>query len=402
MKKWLIILSVFLAASVTPAAAQPQQVSTIQFDFCGTTIQFSFDKASLEPVQSTPLTQATIQAFYDNVNNEHYQSVIRALTAYKKQYQPDDWLFYQLIRKTAQYISPKGDDYLRYTFYKWYLLNKTGYDAMLALSDDRVLFYIYCEENIYNIPTRVNDGKQYVCLNYHDYGSIDFKKEQFTPANIPGTATGSTFSYKIRKLPEFSPQDYQEKELHFANHDNDYHFKVKLNPQIKTLFTNYPTVDYELQLNIPLSKGTYQSLIPLLRKNVKKMSTKNGVNYLMRFTRYAFLFEPDSLQFGGEKRLSPEQTLLYEQSDCEDRVALFFCLVKEIYDLPMVVLSYPKHVTIAVQFDKPAGKPVIYNGNKYSICEPSPQKVDLPIGKLMANLNKEPYEIVYHYSPTPR
>ncbi|WP_315820150.1 hypothetical protein [Paraflavitalea speifideaquila] len=104
------------------------------------------------------------------------------------------------------------------------------------------------------------------------------------------------------------------------------------------------------------------------------MSTKNGVDYLMRFTRYAFLFETDSKNFGTEKRLSPEQTLFYEQSDCEDRVALFFYLVKEIYNLPMIVLAYPKHVTIAVQFDKPRGKSIVYNGNKYSICEPTPQK----------------------------
>lgn len=399
MKRWATILSLLLAASVQSVIAQlPHQSSTLQFDFCGTPIQFNFDKNTIQEVQA-PLSPQSIQSFYTAVNNEYYRPVITALRAYIEKYKPDDWLYYQLIRKTAQYISPKADDYLRYTLYKWFLLTQSGYDAMLAISGNRVLFYVRCDENIYNIPTRVNNSKQYVCLNYHDYGDIDFQKNQFTPVNVPGTEAGKTFSYKIRQLPEFNPQDYQEKDLHFTYYNNEYRFKVKLNPQIKTLFTNYPTVDYESQLNIPLSKETYQSLIPLLRKNVKGMSTKNGVDYLMRFTRYAFLFETDSENFGSEKRLSPEQTLLYEQSDCEDRVALFFCLVKEIYNLPMIVLSYPKHVTIAVQFDKPMGKPIIYNGNKYSICEPTPQKEDLPIGRLLANLRKSSYEVVYHYSP---
>ncbi|MEI9809950.1 MAG: hypothetical protein WDO16_19945 [Bacteroidota bacterium] len=45
---------------------------------------------------------------------------------------------------------------------------------------------------------------------------------------------------------------------------------------------------------------------------MKGLSEKNGVDYLMRFTRYAFLFETDSAVFGGEKRLTPEHTLLYE------------------------------------------------------------------------------------------
>ena len=119
----------------------------------------------------------------------------------------------------------------------------------------------------------------------------------------------------------------------------------------------------------------------------------------MRFTRYAFLFEPDSRQFGNEKRLSPEQTLLYEQSDCDDRAALFFYLVKEIYNLPMLVLAFPEHVTIAVKFDKPVGTPIMYKGEKYSVCEPTPQKQDLKLGQLSPNLDKATYEIAYAYIP---
>jgi hypothetical protein len=62
----------------------------------------------------------------------------------------------------------------------------------------------------------------------------------------------------------------------------------------------------------------------------------------------------------------------YHYSDCDDRVALFYYLVKEIYNLPMIALLYPTHVTMAVPFDKPVGAPVLYKGKKYSICEPTP------------------------------
>lgn len=91
--------------------------------------------------------------------------------------------------------------------------------------------------------------------------------------------------------------------------------------------------------------------------------------------------------------------MLYDQSDCEDRAALFFYLVKEIYNLPMLVLSYPQHVTIAVQFDKPVGKTIEYNGRKYTICEPTPQKDDLALGEMLPSLRKTPYEIAYAYLP---
>lgn len=396
VKRYTTILILLISAVIRPTHGLGQ---AIQFDFCGEMISFDFDK-SIVPHATDLSTNTAITSFCRNLERAAYDPVINALQAYKSKFKPDDWLYYQLIRKTAQQISPKENDYHRYTLYKWYFLTRSGYDAMLATSGNYLLFYIRCDENIYNIPTREVNGRQYVCLNYHDYGNnIDFLKNRFTMIDLPVSETRNNFSYKITHLPEFRSTDYKEKDLRYNYNDFEYSFKIKLNPQIQTLFTNYPVVDYALYLNIPLSKETYYSLIPLLKKKVKRMNVKNGVDYLMRFTRYAFLFEPDTEIYGGEKRLSPEQTLLYDQSDCEDRVALFYCLVKEIYDLPMLVLSYPKHVTVAVQFDKPYGKPIIYNGQKYSICEPSPQKTDLRIGQLLPELSRESYQITYVYTP---
>lgn len=397
MKPVVAILFVILLCPLTNFLAARQPFSPIRFDFCGDPVQFNFDKKQLQVPVS--LSRESIATFYDQLNAAGGEQVIASLRSYKQTFKPDDWLFYQLIRQTAQHISPKADDYTKYTIVKWYLLSRSGYDAIMTVSENRILFYVRCDENIYNIPNRTWRSKQYVCLNYHDYGKVDFEKDKFADVTVPVAEAENSFSYKIKKLPAFKASDYLEKDLRFSYNENDYQFKVKLNPQIQTLFKNYPTVDYESYLNIPLSQETYRSLIPLLRKNIKRLSVKNGVDYLMRFTRYAFLFQPDSENFGAEKRLSPEQTLLYEQSDCEDRVALFFYLVKELYDLPMIVLSYPKHVTIAVQFDKPVGKPIMYNGNAYYICEPTPQKQDLKLGQLLPELRTSVYEIAYAYSP---
>ena len=260
--------------------------------------------------------------------------------------------------------------------------------------------YVQSEETIYNIPSRISDGKQYVCLNYHDYNSIDFEKDNFTEIRMGIPPAAHSFSYKVTQLPDFDPENYLEKEIKFNYNQDEYHFKVKLNPQVQAIFANYPVVDYSYYFNRPLSNETYKSLIPFLKKNVQGMNKKRGMDYLMRFTRYAFLFERDSESFGKEKRLSPEETLLYQYSDCEDRAALFFYLVKEIYNLPMIVIVYPQHVTIAVQFAKPVGKPIVYDGKKYSICEPTPQSKDLRLGQRMPGLNKVSYEVVYAYNPT--
>jgi len=303
-----------------------------------------------------------------------------------------------LIRKVAEQISPKKENYFRYTLYKWYLLNKCGYDARIAIGNEQIVFYVRNEEDISDIPFFMVDNKKYSCLNYHDYGKL-FKQSVYLPVKITIPEGKNSFSYKVTKMPDFKPEDYQVKDIAFSYKQKTYHFKLKVNDDVQTLFKNYPVVDFESYFNIPLSRETYSSLIPVLKDNLKKMDQKKGVDYLMRFTRYAFLYEDDGQNFGKEKRLSPEQTLLNKYSDCDDRAALFFYLLKEIYDLPMIAVLYPTHLTMAVQFDKPVGNFITYNGKKYSFCEPTPQTEDLKIGQIPQNLKNIKFEIVYAYEP---
>jgi hypothetical protein len=373
------------------------QQNTTTIDFFGEAVQVP--STFIQREFKASLSEESIGAFIDDMDSVALSPFLKTLLHYKEQRRPDDWLYYQAVRKVAEHISPKAANYYRYTFYKWWFLVHSGYDAALRYSGNYLLFYVQSDEVIYNIPYRVHDRKQYICLNYHDYGTIDFEKVPFTGVALSQPDKGKAFSYKVTRLPDFNSIDYVEKEVQFTYYQNQYVFRIKLNPQVKTIFTNYPVVDYELQCNMPLSNPTYQSLIPSLREATHKLTTKDGVDFLMRFTRYAFLFKPDGEVFGGEKRMSPEQTLLYEYSDCEDRAALFFYLVKEIYNLPMLVLTYPQHVTVAVKFDKGYGKTIEHNGMKYSICEPSPQKYDLSIGQLLPELRHQTYEVAYAYKP---
>lgn len=388
----LVILFFCLLAN---ASYGQQHVSRV--DFFGDQVELP---ASFQaPVFNQALSPTSVQNFLSGIDDKALLPHLAALQRYKKEKSPDDWLFYQLIRKVSQHISPKADDYYRYTFYKWWFLTQTGYDARLLIAGNYLLFYVQSGESIYNIPYRVMNGKQYVCLNYHDYGTIDFEKNRFSDVTPLSMAANKSFTYKVNRLPDFNASDYAEKQVQFSDGANQYSFQIKINPQVKTLFTNYPVVDYDFQFNMPLSKTTYESLIPSLKKHVQGMKQRDGVEFLMRFTRYAFLFKPDAEAFGGEKRLTPEQTLLYDYSDCEDRAALFFFLVKEIYNLPMLVLTYPQHVTVAIQFEKPYGKTIEYNGMKYSVCEPSPQKIDLRVGQISPELRNQAYQIAYAYQP---
>ena len=393
-----LLFLIFFCFSIRQVNADRKQIG---FDYYGDTLRFNIDNFQTILFDPKNVNEETITAFFVQAQSLHYRPLVNHLLYYKDKNKLDDWFYYQLIRKTAQQICPKQENFELYTLYKWFLLYQSGYDAQLAICGNKLLFYVHSEDNIYDIPFYKKDNKQYVCLNYHDYDSkIDFKTLSFFSIDIPTLEASKSFSYRVTKMPDFDHETYDEKDLKFNYDNKNYTFKVMVNPEVHNIFVNYPVVDYEAYFNIPMSNRTYNSLIPELKKAVKDMSQKKGVDYLMRFARDAFAYQNDQTNFGKEKRLSPEQTLWYSNSDCDDRAALFYNLVKEIYDLPMIVLLYPKHLTIAVQFEKSSGKAIVYKDKKYYVCEPTPQSKDLSIGEIDPKLRHTPYEIAFEYSPS--
>jgi len=345
-----------------------------------------------------PANAAEIEAYCRKIPESELEGLVQALRRFRDEHQLDDWLYYQLVRRVAEQISPKASDYYLYTICKWYLLTRSGYDAILTFAGEKLLFYVRSDENIYNVPIRKEGSNTYVCLNYHDYGfNIDFSRNRFRKLDLPAGNTGA-FSYRVSSLPGVKGGTI-EKELSFEYNRTNYSFRIKLNPKMAAYFRNYPVTDYEKHFNIPLSPETYASLIPALRQKLRGLSARDGVDFLMHFTRYSFLFRADTDKYGGEKVYSPEMTLFNESSDCEDRVGLFYYLVREVYDLPMIVVAYPKHVSIAVHFDKAFGQTIEYKGKKFTICEPTPQADDLALGQSIPSLSGSAYQIAFAYEP---
>jgi len=394
-----ILITTIAAATICIQVSRAQPGSELMdIDFFGDTLWVKSAKPDTVWGGHSVSTE-NLLLFFGKLKAWNYHSMTTALLAYKNNRKLDDWLFYQLIRKTAQRISPKQYHYERYTLLKWFLLTRCGYNATLKTGDNRLFFYVQTDEDIFNLPVYYRKGLQYVCLNHHDYGYPDLDNRQYEEIQLEKDGAIRKFSYRVTHIPDNNSGQLQQKEVNFIFKEQENRFTILINPTIQQMFVNYPVVNYEMYFNIPLSRSTYESLIPQLKQRVSGMSQRNGVDFIMRFTRYAFLFESDSTLYGREKRLSPEQTLMYQYSDCEDRAALFFFLIKEIYRLPMIVLCYPKHITVAVKLDKPVGNPIIYNGEEYTIAEPTPQEEDLAIGKILPSLKNTPYEIVFSYRP---
>ena len=357
-------------------------------------------------------TREIPEGFTKNQNNaNNFSTTIKLLDTYWSEIIPElsiirnklnlsDWHYYQLIRKVSQQILSKERDYWGYTYCKWFFLARSGFRPLLCTIDNKLLLYIQSYSSIYNIPIKIIDEKQYVCLNYHDYNH-DIPIEKNTPQPIQSSLVenGDEFNYMISTMPELPEEKYVNKTIEFTYKGETAKHDIKVFPEIKDYFINYPVIDYRFQFNIPFSKLTYSSLIPSLQLKLKDKTKEEGVEYIMFLVRNALGFEADSLMYGREKRFSPEETLASDWSDCEDHAGLFFSMVREVYNLPMIVLSYPDHINVAVNLEKSKGKTIMHNGKIYTVCEPTPQKKVLYLGQIEKKLSKQPYEVVYEYAP---
>jgi hypothetical protein len=395
-------IAVFFAACLWICSAKAGVYSEshdIRFSFLGK--EYSIE--SPEIPKGFPSSQNNANNFTTTcrILETYSAEIISELSKIRKGLELSDWYYYQLIRKVSQQLIPKEKDYWGYTYCKWFFLANSGFMPVMFTIDNKLLLYVKSNSNIYNIPIKIINGQQYVCMNYHDYNydvPIENKTSQIIPTSL--IENGADFDYMISQMPNFPEEKYVSRSLAFKYKGGLEKYEIKVCPEIKDYFNNYPVTDYRFQFNIPFSKSTYASLIPFLKKNLKEKSTEEGVEYIMFLVRNAFDYGADSSIYGREKRFSPEETLASERSDCEDHAALFFALVREVYDLPMVVISYPDHINVGVKLKTPKGKPVIHDGSKYTICEPTPQKKSLQMGQLEKKMRKQPFEVVYEYIPT--
>ncbi|MEN9513278.1 MAG: hypothetical protein RJB16_1038 [Bacteroidota bacterium] len=328
----------------------------------------------------------------------YLQPAINKINTLQKELKLADWLVYQLIRRIAEQINSKYENYSQYTLTKFALLSAIGFEPLIYTSNQKILLYVKSSDTIYNLPNKIINGIQYICLNYHDYQfQINFQTEKFYRRFEELKQKGKDFNYQIAYLASFQRESYTEKTITFQYKKKKESYNILINTEMQDYFTNYPVTEYRYQFNIPFSEITYNTLIPQLKSRIKNLTINEGIEYIMLFVRDGFEFETDTKLFGREKRLSAEETLISSSSDCEDRSALFFSLVKEIYDLPMAILSYPEHVNVAVHLPKPKGLGININSKVFTICEPTPQKEKHGIGWMSKQQRKMPYEIAYLY-----
>ena len=121
-----------------------------------------------------------------------------------------------------------------------------------------------------------------------------------------------------------------------------------------------------------------------MKAKLKGLSQKEAVQQLLWWmhgavdtegkikTADCFLYNYDENVWGCDRPFFGEETLFYPYCDCEDRSVLLSHLVRDLLNLDVVLVYYPGHLAMAVNFTEPVkGDYVMLDGRKFIVCDPT-------------------------------
>lgn len=335
----------------------------------------------------------TIQNFYEVFEKIDYQTLLDDLTTHKTKYQLNDWFFYELVR-TAIYRIYIGRPNIHKRLAIWSMMIKSGFDIRITYLKDEVFLNAYTKEEVYEVPMIVEQQKTYINLSsFHDKKK---PADMLYISNFVPNPNGLPFSFGLKKLPQLKAQS-EDRKIEFEDKNSKYSFNLSFDKTIVDLMNNYPFITEGQYVLTSFSSTLSNSIIPVMNNILEGKTTKESLETLVAFTRTGFDYKTDEEVYGRSKPMIPEELFHYHFSDCEDRSALFFNLVKELLGLPTIVIAYSDHVTVGVAAPESLGEYILYKGEKYYLCDPTGPVNSYEVGKFPNGYKEQNFEVIASY-----
>lgn len=389
--KLVLLLLLFSCTSLFAVALPDDDIKEVEVNFYGERIQLSFNQNMLIPFQGK-IEEGKLVRYYKDLENTSFTVFLKALDEAKVNFQLNDWLYYKLMRAALKECTRSSTVQAELT--SWFLLSKKGWNTRLAYTKKAVFVYVYTNDELFEVPMIDDEDKTFV--NLSGIGNKHLLRQAVYMLNFTPMVNGKSFSFYLKKLPQLTIQK-EKRTYHFQYNGQEHEIEVNLDGNIKKIMKDYPVFSEREYLEVPFSETIHESLIPQFEVLLKDKSNEEALQLLVAFTRSSFRYKRDQEYFGQSKPMIAEEVFHYPFSDCEDRSALFYSLVKELLDLPMIIIAYPDHLTIAVSFDNNSGDAIKYKGKKYFICDPTGPINSTSIGKIPKEFAHAKFEIIGSY-----
>jgi len=384
------IYSILLFLLVLPCVASANQLNSVNLEFYSEKINVGYYSNMVLNTRLAVNEHAMVD-YFKQMEKTRYQPLLTDLKYHKDRLKLNDWLYYELIQEAVEKIYVDKSDQQK-TLNSWFLLTKAGYNTRLTYLNNQIYLYAYSLDEIYETPMIEDDKKAFINLttihNTSNTKGIALNMLSFNP-----NPDGKPFSFDLSQLPKLTPKE-KSKTLRFKSMNNQYVVNVRFDHNLIRMMENYPIFEELKYIQTPLSNLATESLLPQLKRLLINKTEKEALEILVSFTRSAFNYKDDHDHFGKNKPMIGDELFYYPYSDCEDRSALFYFLVKELLRLPMIVIAYEDHLTIAVATSTNIGDPIMYMGDTFFICDPTGPYNSSEVGKAPIGYEQKKFEIL--------
>lgn len=313
----------------------------------------------------------------------------------RHQYALNDWLSLKLIQATARAVLPQHSP-PEQEILTAFLLRESGWDVILATGGQTAETYVYSEDQIAEVPFLDENGRDYYHLTRAGAPGADSGAVYVLEPALP--QAGRAFSMSLEKLPRL-PEQCETRRVSFFHAGNTHHLMLDIDRAVVEWVRDYPFVESHYYLSAPPSLALQSSLLPGLRQLIQGKSRLEALDLLVAFTRSAFTYKTDQEAYGREKPMIPEELFFYPFSDCEDRSALLFALIRALLPLPAIAVSNADHISVAVDLPGLNGEHIPYCGRNYVVCDPTgPNRISL-FQTNPSFFSGKPYEVILAFTP---
>ena len=330
------------------------------------------------------LPNASTAAVADAIENvfpgQQFENLLYDCLQERKRHDFSDWAYYQmLLALTRQFYGDSNEAVLCQAF----LYSQSGYKMRLAHTSQKLYMLAATRHFIFNKQFYVLNGENYFLLSDNKVDQLGICEASFPKE--------SSLSLQITASQQFAENPTMQRTI-TSRYNEDFSFTISSNKNYIDFFGTYPssTVNnnfmsrWAMYANTPLERGVKDQLYPPMKAKLKGLSQKEAVQQLLWWMHGAvdtegkikdancFLYNYDENVWGCDRPFFGEETLFYPYCDCEDRSVLLSHLVRDLLNLDVVLVYYPGHLAMAVNFTEPVkGDYVMLNGRKFIVCDPT-------------------------------
>lgn len=368
------------------------EVRTIEFNFYSEKVRLSYNTDLLQ-IPKPVIEGKNIKNYYTSLQRTAHQLLLNDLKNQRNTLLLNDWLYFEMLRNASEQIF-NGRSNAEKNLLLWFCMSESGFDTRVTFREQRVFVCVYTTDEIYEAPLIEDRGRTFVNLSA---SNTKADEEGVFLLDFAAKPNGKSFVFGLSILPGLKTQ-VEKKSLGFTYKGQNYSLEVNFDRNLVRMLERHPLIDEREYLKAPMSEVLRSSLLPQLTQLIKGKSGMEALELLTVFTRSCFKYKEDKEYFGRSKPMVPDELFHYPYSDCEDRSALYYALVKELLGWPMLIIGFPDHLTIAVSIPEFDGDAIEYQGRKYYFCDPTGPANSAEIGRLPEEFIGQEYEILGQFN----